>query len=123
MFRNQPGDKLLAKADVVLTVGYDPVEYDPGFWNVGKSRAVIHLDDLPCDIDNHYQPHIELRGNVGLTLEALQQRLPSKRIELDAEVLAIQREWRALQQQVPVENGALVQPLSFVQILRTNGRR
>src|SRR5580658_10061991 len=61
LFRNQPGDKLLARADVVLTVGYDPVEFDPSFWNVGKARAIIHLDDYPCDIDNHYQPELELR--------------------------------------------------------------
>lgn len=28
LFRNQVGDKLLAKSDLVLAVGYDPVEYD-----------------------------------------------------------------------------------------------
>ena len=43
LFRNQPGDKMLATADVVLTIGYDPVEYDPSFWNVGKARAIIHI--------------------------------------------------------------------------------
>ena len=36
--RNQPADKVLARADLVLTIGYDPVEYDPSFWNVGKVR-------------------------------------------------------------------------------------
>jgi thiamine pyrophosphate-dependent acetolactate synthase large subunit-like protein len=60
LFRNQPGDKVLAGADLVLTVGYDPVEYDPSFWNVGKARAIIHLDSSPCEIDNHYQPELEL---------------------------------------------------------------
>src|SRR6201994_922787 len=30
---NTPGDELLAKADVIVTVGYDPVEYDPSLWN------------------------------------------------------------------------------------------
>ena len=29
LFRNQPADKVLAKADVVITLGYDPVEYGP----------------------------------------------------------------------------------------------
>ena len=33
LFRNQPGDVLLARADVVLAVGYDPVEYDAQLWN------------------------------------------------------------------------------------------
>ena len=118
LFHNQPGDKLLAKADLVLTVGYDPVEYDPGFWNARKARTIIHLDDFPCDIDNHYQPEIELRGDVGLTLEALRQRLPSKRIELDGEIAAIQQEWNTMQDQIHAETGTLVQPLTFVQTLR-----
>ncbi|KAJ3632086.1 hypothetical protein Zmor_024803 [Zophobas morio] len=29
LFKNQPGDILLDKADLVITVGYDPIEYDP----------------------------------------------------------------------------------------------
>src|SRR5580658_10239277 len=71
LFRNQPGDKALASADVVLTVGYDPAEYDPSFWNVGKVRAIIHLDSSPCDIDNRYQPALELHGAISDTVSAL----------------------------------------------------
>ena len=33
IFRNQPGDKLLGSADLVITVGFNPVEYDPEVWN------------------------------------------------------------------------------------------
>lgn len=29
LFHNQPGDMLLGAADLVLTIGYDPIEYDP----------------------------------------------------------------------------------------------
>lgn len=118
LFRNQPGDKLLAKADVVLTVGYDPVEYDPGFWNVGSNRVLIHLDDYPCDIDNHYQPEIELRGDVGQTLQELNRRLPARRFELDAELSAIQQEWKSQQQGAPPQTAGLIDPLLFVQTLR-----
>ena len=46
LFRNQPGDLLLEQADVVLTIGYDPIEYDPKFWNVNGDRAIIHLDEI-----------------------------------------------------------------------------
>ncbi len=118
LFRNQPGDRLLAKADVVLTVGYDPVEYDPSFWNVSGSRAIIHLDDFPCDIDNHYQPEIELRGDVGLTLRELARKLPPKALVLEPEVAAIQQEWRSLEEPRRTANGALVEPLDFVHTLR-----
>jgi hypothetical protein len=30
---NQPGDRLLDSADLVITIGYDPVEYPPSDWN------------------------------------------------------------------------------------------
>ena len=29
LFNNQPADQLLQKADLVVSVGYDPIEYDP----------------------------------------------------------------------------------------------
>ena len=122
LFRNQPGDKLLAKADVVLTVGYDPVEYDPSFWNVGGDRAIIHLDDIACDIDNHYQPEIELRGDVGVTLDALRWKLAGRALAFDADLMAIRQEW--LGQQDPLKDGLRVEaekavhPLTFVQTLR-----
>jgi acetolactate synthase I/II/III large subunit len=119
LFRNQPGDKVLARADVVLTIGYDPVEYDPGFWNVGKGRAIIHLDSLPCDIDNHYRPELELRGGVPETVFALASALAERSFAADPELQAIQTEWNALQNpSVPQSNG-LVHPLSIVLALRS----
>jgi acetolactate synthase-1/2/3 large subunit len=49
LFRNQPGDKVPAKADVVISVGYDPVEYGPDAENAGRRASIIHIDDYPCD--------------------------------------------------------------------------
>lgn len=71
LFRNQPGDILISHADVLVTVGYDPVEYDPRLWNADPARTVIHIDEIPADIDNHYQPRCELRGDIAATLTAL----------------------------------------------------
>lgn len=68
LFRNQPGDILIARADVLVTVGYDAVEYDPGLWNTDVARTIIHIDALPADIDNHYQPTLELRGDIAATI-------------------------------------------------------
>ena len=44
LFSNQPGDVLLNSADVVLTIGYNPVEYDPESWNKENNKQIIHLD-------------------------------------------------------------------------------
>lgn len=119
LFRNQPGDKVLARADVVLTIGFDPVEYDPSFWNVGKTRAIIHLDSSPCDIDNHYQPELELCGAVSSTVCDLTTALEERPFGPGPELQAIQLEWRELQNPpMPKSNGS-VHPLNTVLTLRS----
>jgi acetolactate synthase-1/2/3 large subunit len=75
LFRNQPGDILIAHADVLVTVGFDPVEYDPHLWNSDPARTVIHIDEVPADIDNHYQPKLELRGDIAATVTELTRLL------------------------------------------------
>jgi acetolactate synthase I/II/III large subunit len=80
LFRNQPGDILINHADVLVTVGFDPVEYDPRLWNTDPNRTVIHLDEIPADIDNHYQPTVELRGDIAATLIELTRPLSALRL-------------------------------------------
>jgi len=83
LFRNQPGDIVIAHADVLVTVGFDPVEYDPRLWNSDPSRTLIHIDELPADIDNHYQPTLELRGDIAATLTELTGALNGLRLDDD----------------------------------------
>jgi acetolactate synthase-1/2/3 large subunit len=78
LFHTQPGDKLLDAADLVVTIGYDPVEYDPSLWNHGFKRDIIHIDILSSDIDNDYKPTIELTGCISATVEALTNQVMSR---------------------------------------------
>ena len=75
LFRNQPGDVILAQADVLVAVGYDAVEYDPVLWNSDVGRTVVHIDSIPAEIDNNYQPTLELRGDIAATLAGLTDSL------------------------------------------------
>jgi acetolactate synthase-1/2/3 large subunit len=75
LFRNQPGDVIVAEADVLVTIGYDGVEYDPVQWNCDVERTVVHIDSTPASIDNNYQPTCELVGDVADTLTALTDKL------------------------------------------------
>ena len=81
LFRNQPGDIVIGHADVLVTVGYDPVEYDPRLWNSDPARTLIHIDEVPADIDNHYQPTLELRGDIAATLTELTRQLAGLRLD------------------------------------------
>ena len=71
---NTPGDEMLATADVIITVGYDPVEYDPSIWNHPRSARIIHVDSTRADVDNFYSPAVEVLGDIAASLTALCQR-------------------------------------------------
>ncbi|MGX7346512.1 acetolactate synthase AlsS [Acetobacter pasteurianus] len=71
LFRNQHGDQLLHEADVVVAIGYNPVEYDPWLWNVNDDRKIINVDIVPAELDNAYVPAIELIGEIAPTLAVL----------------------------------------------------
>ncbi|MEV4513061.1 acetolactate synthase AlsS [Dactylosporangium sp. NPDC049525] len=80
LFRNQPGDVVLARADVLITVGFDQVEYDPALWNAGTDRPIVHVDSVPAVIDTCYQPAVELRGDVAATLTDMAKSLSGMQV-------------------------------------------
>ena len=96
LFRNQPGDILISRADVLVTIGLDPVEYHPRLWNPDPTRTVVHIDEMPADIDHHYQPTVELRGDIAATLTALTRLLSGLRLS-EAASVAVADQRAALQ--------------------------
>ena len=62
-------------ADLVLTLGYDMVEYHPYLWNPECDKTLIHADFTPAEIDRHYHPEVELVGDLAQTLAMLNERV------------------------------------------------
>ncbi|WP_270976935.1 acetolactate synthase AlsS [Streptococcus agalactiae] len=71
LFRNQPGDMLLKRADLVITIGYDPIEYEARNWNAEISARIIVIDVEQAEIDTYFQPERELIGDMAHTLDLL----------------------------------------------------
>jgi acetolactate synthase-1/2/3 large subunit len=59
------------RADLIISVGYDLVEYAPARWNPGGSKRIIHIDTQPAEVDAAYQPEVELVGDIGESLPRL----------------------------------------------------
>ena len=78
---NRPGDQFLEMADLVITIGYNPIEYGPECWNKGHTRPIIHIDVVPADIDNSYNPAVELLGDIAATLETLGRMVEPRQID------------------------------------------
>lgn len=121
LFKNQAGDELLDKADLVICVGFNPVEYDPEVWNKGSHKKIIHLDYSPAKIHLDYQPDCELLGDIRETLLAL---IPYLKTEVDNKLLAVVQK---LHQKLihTIEEGANlagnpVHPLRFIHELRSH---
>jgi acetolactate synthase-1/2/3 large subunit len=62
-------------ADLILTLGYDMVEYPPRLWNPGADKCILHADFLPAEIDRNYHPQVELVGDLAHTLRMFNQRV------------------------------------------------
>ncbi len=62
-------------ADLIITLGFDMVEYHPRLWNPDGNKPIIHADFLAAEIDVHYHPEVELIGDLAHTLWMLNERL------------------------------------------------
>ncbi|MHC4235844.1 MAG: acetolactate synthase large subunit [Planctomycetota bacterium] len=71
------------RADVVLCVGYDLVEYHPDKWNPQRDKKIIHIDRSPAEVDAHYSVAVGLEAGIAQTLDELAARV-SPREDLSA---------------------------------------
>ena len=65
---------ILEKADLVIAVGYDIVEFAPVKWNACGNHKIIHIDSTPSHVNKMYQPDIEIVGDISDSLEQVAKR-------------------------------------------------
>ena len=121
LFNNQPGDKLLQDADLVICIGYSPIEYDPVLWNGTGERQLLHIDALPAEIDSSYCPAVELVGSISANLARL-TRMLHQPLARDPAITALLGEIRAQRHQLAEHAGRLggtpIHPLRIVKELQ-----
>jgi len=59
------------KADVVICVGYDMVEYHPDMWNPDNDKTIIHIDAMPAEVDGNYIVACGVLGDIGQSLRGI----------------------------------------------------
>ena len=53
------------RADVVVAVGYDLVEYSPERWNPNRDKRIVHIHRTVAEVDAHYSLEVGLQGSIG----------------------------------------------------------
>ncbi len=56
------------RADVIICVGYDIVEYHPNLWHKTRDRQIIHIDARFAEVDAHYVVAAGVIGNFSVAL-------------------------------------------------------
>ena len=87
----------LDAADLVITIGYDMVEYHPHLWNPAADKTILHIDFLPAEVDANYHPALEIVSDLAHALWGLNERLDAHgRLDFDlAQQRAVRRDMAA----------------------------
>ena len=64
-----------SRADVIICVGYDLVEYHPHLWHPDGDRVIIHIDQTPSEVDRHYGVSVCVVGDIRSSLRALAEQV------------------------------------------------
>ena len=67
--------QVIDDADLVITLGFDMVEYHPQLWNPHGDKRIIHADFLAAEIDEYYHPETEVIGDLAHALWMLNERI------------------------------------------------
>ena len=77
----------LDESDLIITLGYDLVEYPPMIWNKcychKNDRKIVHIDFLPAEVDDHYRVDVEIVGDLAHTLWMLNQKIERESVSFD----------------------------------------
>ncbi len=59
------------RADVIICVGFDMVEYHPYLWHPTADKKIIHIDESYAEVDKHYILAAGVLGEIGPSLDRL----------------------------------------------------
>jgi acetolactate synthase-1/2/3 large subunit len=59
------------RADVVVAVGYDLVEYAPSRWNPHRDKQIVHVHRTVAEVDANYALAVGLQSSIAEALDAI----------------------------------------------------
>jgi acetolactate synthase-1/2/3 large subunit len=67
------------RADVIITIGYNIVEYPPYVWNSHLDKKIINIDFAEAEVDKYYDPDIEIIGDISCSLRQLGELITGRK--------------------------------------------
>ncbi|WLD93950.1 acetolactate synthase large subunit [Alkalihalobacillus sp. AL-G] len=66
-------------SDLIITVGYDMVEYSPSAWNPTGEKPIVHIDTQMTEVDAYYPIKVGLVGDIEENLNALTEKINKRK--------------------------------------------
>lgn len=76
---------VVEEADLIITMGYDMVEYPPESWNPKADTKIVHIDFIPAEVDKCYIPEVEIVGDLAAAISALEAHAEWADLDFDFE--------------------------------------
>jgi acetolactate synthase-1/2/3 large subunit len=67
------------RADLIITIGYNIVEYPPYIWNANLEKKIINIDFAEAEVDKYYNPDIEIIGDIHSSLRYLGEMITPRK--------------------------------------------
>jgi len=59
------------RADVVICIGFDMVEYHPHIWHPNGEKKIIHIDQVYAEVDSKYILEAGVIGDISISLDKI----------------------------------------------------
>ncbi len=103
------------RADVIITIGYNIVEYPPYIWNANLEKKIINIDFAEAEVDKYYNPDIEIIGDIHSSLRHLGDMITPRKDDVTFKAM---REFLNRKLLLDVKNQYPVTPQEVVQRVR-----
>ena len=105
------------RADLVIAVGYDLIEYSPKKWNSEGQIPIIHISATPAEVDSSYIPEVEVVGDISDSLYEIVRRA-DRQGKPDPYAIELRADIRADYEQYANDDGFPIKPQKLIYDLR-----
>ena len=105
------------ETDLVIAVGYDLIEYSPKKWNSKGSIPIIHIAELPAEVDSSYMPQVEIVGDISDSLLEIMHRCDRAGMP-EPHAIALRPQVLRIYEQYAHDEGFPIKPQKMIYDLR-----
>ena len=105
------------RADLVIAVGYDLIEYSPKRWNPGGKTSIIHVNQTPAEVDSSYIPIAEVVGDISDSLYEILKRV-DRQGKSEPYALQLKQDIQADYEEQAYDEGFPIKPQKLIYDLR-----